>query len=579
VHDFTNPKGPVIALAISPDGRRVAGGSENSLRVWDVDTGQEAFNLGVPTPGILAFSADGRHLTCACNDGSARSWDADGTQDRYVQVTDRPQAMTLSAHGEWVAAFSADGQVSVWNVPHRTRRTQMKLGIDRPPGLALSADGSRLAVEDGTQVGIYNLEKGGLAQLLPLNEHGVVTAIAISADGRHLATAGIDNKIVNWDTSTGSIANVLPGHQAQISALAYSADTTLLASASSDGELKEWNVRPTRIDVGVQVFAVAMDEERIAVGGADGAVHLFDGYTGSRLGELTRHDNPVATVAFTRDGRRIASGGIDGIRVWDIDSGKQLRVMRPGGGLVTSVEFDPSGRYLASAGQDDTIRIWDTDTGAMVRDMSAQQDGREDRKGLAAMAYSPDGRHIAAGGFGQTVRIWDADTGRQLRNFRVDAAVMSVAFSPGGDVIVAGAWDNTVQMWDANSGAHLRTLSGHQGAVTGVAFTPDGTKIATTGDDGALRLWDTGTGRPFGDPQLLNSGRLVGLAMSRTGRHVVTVGSDRSVAVTLADATPAGLCELLASNMSMAHWREWVSSSIDYVEACPGLPQARDADG
>ena len=391
VHDFTSPKGPVIAVALSPDGRRVAGGSENSLRVWDVETGKEAFTVGVPTPGRLAFSTDGRYVTCACNDGSARSWDTDGTQVRYVQITDRPQAMALSAHGEWAAAFGSDLQVSVWNVPNGTRRTRMEFITDRPPALALSADGSRLAAEDGTQVAIYDLEKGGLAQTLPLDEHGVVTAIAISADGRHLATAGIDNKIVNWDTSTGSIANVLPGHQAQIRTLAYSADTTLLVSASSDGELKAWNVRPTRIDVGVQVFAVATSEARIAVGGADGAVHLYDAYTGSRLGELTGDDYPVATVAFTRDGRRIASGGRDGIRVWDIDSGKQLRVMRPGGGLLTSVEFDPSGRYLASAGQDDTIRIWDTDSGAMVRDMSARQDGRQDRMGLAAAAYSPDG--------------------------------------------------------------------------------------------------------------------------------------------------------------------------------------------
>ena len=156
---------------------------------------------------------------------------------------------------------------------------------------------------------------------------------------------------------------------------------------------------------------------------------------------------------------------------------------------------------------------------------------------------------------------------------------MSVAFSPRGDIIAAGARDNTVQMWDANSGAHLRTLEGHQGAVTGVAFTPDGSRIATTGEDGALRLWETKTGRPFGDPQMLDSGLLADLAMTTTSRHVITAGSDRSVAITLADATPAGLCEMLASNMSMAHWREWVSSSIEYVEACPGLPQSRDADG
>jgi WD40 repeat protein len=479
-----------------------------------------------------------------------------------------------------VAALDADGQVSVFNVPAGTERARAEYKADRTPGLALSDDGSRLAIEDSGIVGVYDLAHGGERRVLQLDEHSGVTALAISADGRHLATAGIENKIVNWDTSTGAIANVLPGHQAPITTLAFSADTTLLASASRDGELKAWNVRPTRLEVGVQTLSVAIDEGRIAVGGDDGAVHLYDAYTGTRLGRLAGHAFPVLSVAVTRDGRRLASAAVDGIRLWDVESSRQLRAMSPPGGAVESVAFDPSGRYLASAGDDEKIRIWDTETGTMLRDMSARQDnGPQDLSGLLTVAYSPDGRQVAAGGFDQTARTWDAATGRQLHNFRVDSVVMSVAFNPGGDLLAVGARDNSVRLWNATSGEFVRTLAGHQGAITGVAFRPDGTKIATTGEDGALRLWDTDTGRPFGDPQLLNSGLLAGLAMSRTGRHVVTVGSDRSVAITLADATPAGLCEMLANNMSTAQWREWVSSSIDYVEACPGLPRARDADG
>ncbi|KAF1808535.1 WD40 repeat-like protein [Eremomyces bilateralis CBS 781.70] len=156
---------------------------------------------------------------------------------------------------------------------------------------------------------------------------------------------------------------------------------------------------------------------------------------------------------------------------------------------VNAVAFSPDGKVIASGSYDETVRLWDAGSGAALQTLDGHSNA------VSAVAFSPDGKVIASGSHDRTVRLWDAGSGAALQTLDGHSrAVSAVAFSLDGKVIASGSYDRTVRLWDAGSGAALQTLDGHSHAVSAVAFSPDGKVIASGSHDETVRLWDAGSG-------------------------------------------------------------------------------------
>ena len=228
---------------------------------------------------------------------------------------------------------------------------------------------------------------------------------------------------------------------------------------------------------------------------------------------------PVSSLVFSPDGQNVLIGSEDGIaRLWDVQTGRQIRRFDGHTWPVLSVAFSPDGRQALTGSGDWIARLWDVQTGKELRRFEGHTGS------VYAVAFSPDGRQVQTGSKDHTARLWDVQTGRQVHRFEGHTHwAWSVAFSPDGRQVLTGSRDKTARLWDAQTGRELRRFEGHTWEISAVAFSPNGRQVWTCSFDATVRLWDVETGKEIRrlkeHPELICS-----LALSRNGRWVLTGG-------------------------------------------------------
>ena len=393
-------------------------------------------------------------------------------------------------NGKHIASASQDGKVTIWDAQSGKQLLQFRAHQDNARGVAYSPDGRLLATTSlDKTVRIWDVRTlapdRNPSPLYTLERLGEGYSVVFSPDGKRLASAGQRGirpdglgtrvaEVIIWDSNSGQELCTLEGQEHGMwSAMAFSPDGQSLATGHRGADLGD--------DLVGKV------------------VHLWDANTGRKIRTFTGHTQSVLSVAFSPDGRFLASGagnisgfgGTDGeLKLWDLLDGRELLGLRCH--EVWALAFSLDGRRLASAGRDQTIRVWDTSTGKEAITL------RGHRGNVRTLVFSPDGRRLISASHDKTVRIWDATP----LNGKTDSAhltlrghhgdVVHVAYSPDGRWLVSAGLDRSVRVWDTTTGKESKILHGPEGIVLSVAFSSDGRWLATRGSgDPTVRIWDT----------------------------------------------------------------------------------------
>jgi len=557
--------GAVRTIAYSADGAwLMSGGQDNTLRLWNATEGVLAKTLRGHGSRVMAcaFSPDGQQAISGGQDQKLRFWETQDYEEQRALVgrvlrghADAVLSARFSTDGQRIVTASRDRTASLWDAGTGERLETFSEGHEY---LASSAEffdgGRRLATGAGDNtVRLWDVAAG--AEYATLRNTGRNGVVAVAPSGDWLVTGGPGDEDSGWQaklwsTATGEQHSVLAGHPAEVTAAAVSADGKLIATGDERGKIRLWRReapaqwRESQLLAGhsrtITALAFVQEGKRLISSSGDKTCGQWDVATGTELrNQVLRHPDWVASLAVTADGRFALTSCDDGeARLWRLDQARVIaQTSAPGAEAVfTSVDLSPTGgQALLTSSRDRSVQIWDLNNATQADGTAPPPMRVLDKNKLGASVwaarFAPGGLLLTVGG--NDAQIWDPERGRPLMQFSPHGAVASAALSADGKLVATGSWDHSVKVWQANTGqAQLKIVGAHQAQINSVVFAPGSNhQLLTASDDATAAVWDINSPEK---PTLVFKGhskRVLQAAYSADSKQVLTVSRDKTARV------------------------------------------------
>ena len=492
--------GPLLNLEA---GKLLTMEDENTLGILDAQSGKALLTLTDTSSKITTFTRDGGRIFTGHDNGEIKLWDpATGRQidalrghrgavTHFIIASDRRGAL------QTMVTVIDRAMAQLWDLKNRNLISTFSERDIQNLGYAPDAEWFWTLV-DGKTVIFRDMTTGRTRGAITEPNNVILIAGAQSLRGeQYFITGGKDRTIKLYDLSSFRRRAIFAGHTEWVGTFNFSPDGNLLASGSSDRTIRLWDVATQRELALLKSHTGAVKEVGFSADGkhlistsAD-SVKLWDVAEALTPDSLIGHRGNVFSVAFSPDGRLLATASEDRtIKIWEVATGRLLATLEGHTKQVLCVVFSPDGKLIASSGDDRTARVWDVSGGRLLQTLTGHNHQ------IHSVAFSPDGKTLATGSDDYTIKLWDAATGRELRTLaRHGREVWSVAFSPDGRTLASGSVDRTIKLWDVATGRDVATLAGHADWIWSVNFSRDGKRLLSGSADNTARLWDLRTKR------------------------------------------------------------------------------------
>ena len=464
-------KEPVAAVDFSHDGLRLATAqTDGVIQVWNVRSGamlKTPATMRHESVDSLSFNSSGVSVATSSANGSIAVWNTSTGKERFDRIKAlEPVVVRMSPDGRFLASGGKDSVVTIWDASDGSRLRTLFGHTNTVFSVAFSADSRRIVTvsADGT-VRIYDTETGRQLGVLRGSKEPLDN-VAFGPDKNNIATVGWDGAVRVWSVS---------GLVDLVDNTAFSADGNSLLTQNSDGTVPLWNAdtgdaRAYGYVPQASSIALSADGSYMATGKRNGEVELWHG---TKLAhKLTGHGatDPIAGLAFSADGKRLASVSENVAFVWRVETGEKVREMQHEVVHGGAVALSPDGSYAATADQKGQIKLWTLgpDASSVVA-LSGSPAGQ-----VNELVFSPNGQWLACAGSDGTARLWNvASTRGEPRTFEHGGYVFDIAFNPDSTRLVSAGMDRTAKVWDLTSPNQLPiVLRGHTGAIETTASVP-----------------------------------------------------------------------------------------------------------
>lgn len=470
--------GAVTALALSSDASKlVTGSADKTCRVWNLADGKQLLSLPATQPVIDVAYSDAGRILFASADNIARVHNAQGVEIQSYTVTGLTgvafgnngksvilgskskelrisdvaegwiqnqagpiQAIAGIPNGSRVLVAGGDNSVTIRDASNGNVVKQVQ--IPTPTALAAAKDNARVIVGSADKMlRLIDINNGNVLQQYPATS-GAIAGVAISVDGKTVASTAEDGTISLWSVTDGKTPGALiqtfhrPG---PATAVAFLPDNKTIAAASADKVVRYFELPPpAMVNLAghkAQVYTVTFspDGKMAASGSADKTIILWDLQTAKAAKTLTGHDEQVYDVAFSKDGKSLASAGGDKKAiVWDLAAGKAAKTLEGATDALYRIAWIEEDKKVIAGGVDKFLHVWDVQSGKEERKLQGQPDE------IYGLALSPDGKTLVTSGYGGNLLVWNIAEGKPVQQEKLNFGAFDVDYSPvGGTVAVA----------------------------------------------------------------------------------------------------------------------------------------------